>query len=66
MFKELKKNGGKREERFAWEMPDMGEKAPNRDAQGHWQRVAAHLRAVNPTDARGAKKASKMLARVVG
>lgn len=66
MFKKLKKNGGSREERFAWEMPDMGTRQPQRDPAGHWGRVAAHLRAHNPADGKGVKKARKMLARVAG
>ncbi|MDL2342700.1 hypothetical protein QOL99_00905 [Deinococcus sp. MIMF12] len=65
MLEKLKKNGGKnREARYAWEMPEMGAKTPARDPQGHWGRVAAHLRAVNPRDRRGMKKARKMLARL--
>lgn len=66
MLEKLKKNGGKREARFAWETPEMGEKTPARDPRGHWGRVAAHLRAVNPGDRQGVKKARKMLARVAG
>lgn len=62
----LKKNGGKREERFAWEMPDMGEKTPRRDPQGHWERVEAHLRSVNPADKQGLRKARRMVARLGG
>lgn len=67
MLEKLKKNGGpRREERYAWELPEMGEKTPARDPRGHWGRVAAHLRAVNPGDRQGAKKARRMLARVAG
>lgn len=63
MLEKLKKNGGKREARSAWELPDMGKKMPNRDPRGHWSRVEAHLRAVNPHDKLGPRKANKMLAR---
>lgn len=66
MFEKLKRNGGKREERFAWELPDMGEKTPNRDPKGHWARVEAHLRSVNPSDRKGLRKARQMVARLAG
>lgn len=66
MHEKLKKNGGKREARFAWELPEMGEKTPARDPRGHWTQVTAHLRAHNPQDAQGLRKARKMLARVAG
>lgn len=66
MPEKLKKNGGQREERLAGEMPEMGEKTPARDPQGHWGRVEAHLRTVNPRDKHGLKKAKKMRARQLG
>lgn len=64
MLEKLKKNGGKdRVQQYAWETHEMGEKTPARDPRGHWGRVAAHLRAVNPSDGQG-MKARKMLARL--
>ena len=66
MLEKLKRNGGKREARFAWELPDMGEKTPAQDPRGHWGRVTVHLRAHNPQDRQGLKKARKMLARLAG
>ena len=62
----LKKNGGQREECAPWEMPGMGEKAPQRDPEGHWGRVLGHLQAVNAADRQGLRKARKMLARLGG
>lgn len=64
MHTKLKKNGGWREERYAWEMAPMSEKTPNRDPKGHWARVEAHLTQVNPADRQGRLKARKMQARV--
>lgn len=64
MAEKLKKNGGQAVERFPTEMPEMGEKTRVSDPRGHWGRVDAHLRAVNPRERRGLRKAKKILARL--